>query len=95
MLQHHSCCPPAHAHRLALLLQRDDPFSVRVLPRVIWGVHPRGLDGMPVQHPSMWVLHHFLGSWKIRSPRDLLRWSVQRRLLLMLWQLFWPRCVLA
>ena len=68
-----------------LRLQKDeDPFSVRVLPRILWGVHPRGLDSMPTSHPSMVVMHHFLGSWKIRSPWDLLRWSVQKQLVLQL-----------
>ena len=69
----------------AVRLQKDeDPFSVRVLPRILWGVHPRGLDSMPTSHPSMVVMHHFLGSWKIRSPWDLLRWSVQKQLVLQL-----------
>ena len=47
-------------------------------------------DGVPADHPSIIVMHHFLGSWKIRRPRDLLRFSVMKRFVLTVWQLFYP-----
>lgn len=48
-------------------MQRDDPWNVRVLPKVHFGVHPLGLDGVSPDDPDIVVLHHFLGSWKKRS----------------------------
>lgn len=50
---------------LAVLLQRDDPWNVRILAKVFWGAHPAGLDGIPPDDPGISVMHHFLGSWKV------------------------------
>lgn len=47
--------------------QKDDPWTVRVLPKVYFGVHPLGLDGVSPDDPDIVVLHHFLGSWKVRG----------------------------
>ena len=44
----------------------QDPWQVRILPKIYWGVHPVGLDGMAPTEPRVGVLHHFLGSWKVR-----------------------------
>jgi len=44
----------------------EDPWQVRILPKIYWGVHPVGLDGMLPTEPRVGVLHHFLGSWKVR-----------------------------
>ena len=38
---------------------------MRILPKIYWGVHPVGLDGMAPTEPRVGVLHHFLGSWKV------------------------------
>ena len=43
---------------------RSDPWSVRVAPKVTFGAHPRGLDGVDPQDPRVAVLHHYLGTWK-------------------------------
>ena len=48
-------------------MQRDDPFNVRVMPKISFGVHPLGWDGLQPDEPGVVVLHHFLGSWKIRT----------------------------
>ncbi len=47
--------------------QKDDPWTVRMLPKVYFGVHPLGLDGVSPDDPDIVVLHHFLGSWKVRG----------------------------
>ena len=47
------------------LPQKEDPWSVRVLPKVFFGAHPLGLDGVAPDDPGVFVLHHFLGSWKV------------------------------
>ncbi len=48
-------------------LQRDDPWNVRILPRVHFGAHPVGLDHIEPDSPQISVLHHYLGSWKVRG----------------------------
>ena len=63
-----------------MLMQRDDPWTVRILPRVHWGVHPVGLDGIEPDSPGISVLHHFLGKWKKRGG-----WSSNRFNLYRLW----------
>lgn len=45
----------------------DDPWKVRILPRVAFGVHPAGIDGLTPDAPEIVVLHHFLGSWKVKG----------------------------
>lgn len=47
--------------------QADDPWKVRILPRVAFGVHPAGIDGLTPDAKEIVVLHHFLGSWKKRG----------------------------
>jgi len=39
-------------------------WPVRILPRVSFGAHPKGYDGVSAADPRVLVLHHFLGSWK-------------------------------
>ncbi|KAK9806068.1 hypothetical protein WJX72_000034 [[Myrmecia] bisecta] len=71
-----------HAH-LHPPSKRDDPWNVRILPTVQFGVHPMGLDHMSPDDPDIIVLHHFLGSWKVRGGwtkpskqlAKLLRWA--------------------
>ena len=48
-------------------VQKTDPFNVRIMPKVIFGAHPLGYDGLAGDDPGIVVLHHFLGSWKMRS----------------------------
>ena len=38
-----------------------------MLPKIYWGVHPAGLDGMLASERRVGVLHHFLGSWKAKG----------------------------
>lgn len=47
--------------------EQDDPWKVRILPRVAFGVHPAGLDGLPPDAKEITVLHHFLGTWKVKG----------------------------
>lgn len=47
--------------------QVEDPWRVRILPRVAFGVHPAGLDGLTPDAKEIVVLHHFLGSWKVKG----------------------------
>ena len=44
-----------------------DAWNVRVMPKVSFGVHPTGDDGVPFDDPGVLVAHHFLGSWKSRK----------------------------
>uniref|UniRef100_A0A383WPH4 Methyltransferase FkbM domain-containing protein n=1 Tax=Tetradesmus obliquus TaxID=3088 RepID=A0A383WPH4_TETOB len=44
--------------------KHDDPWKVRILPRVAFGVHPSGDDELGPHLPGVVVLHHFLGSWQ-------------------------------
>ena len=37
------------------------------MPKVSFGVHPTGEDGVPFDDPGVLVAHHFLGSWKSRK----------------------------
>lgn len=64
-----------------LLTQRDDPWTVRLLPKVHFGVHPVGLDGIEPDAPGITVLHHYLGTWKVRGG-----WSRNRVDLYRLWR---------
>ncbi len=52
---------------LGCCLQANDPWKVRILPRVAFGVHPAGIDGLTPDAREIVVLHHFLGSWKKRG----------------------------
>ncbi len=38
-----------------------------MLPRVAFGVHPAGIDGLTPDAREIVVLHHFMGSWKVRG----------------------------
>ena len=66
---------------LCPLMQRDDPWTVRLLPKVHFGVHPVGLDGIEPDAPGITVLHHYLGTWKVRGG-----WSRRRIDLYRLWR---------
>lgn len=37
------------------------------MPKITFGAHPLGYDGLSADDPGIVVLHHFLGSWKMRS----------------------------
>jgi hypothetical protein len=61
--------PAALTARPAHRPQLDDPYKVRVLPRVAFGVHPAGIDGLAADAREIVALHHFMGSWKVgRGP---------------------------
>ena len=55
----------------------EDPWQVRILPKIYWGVHPVGLDGMAPTEPRVGVLHHFLGSWKVKGGWRKRRFSLR------------------
>ena len=43
-------------------------WPVRILPRVAFGINPKdAADPVPPDHEGVAVLHHFLGSWKVRG----------------------------
>lgn len=42
-------------------------WSVRVLPKVSFGTHPSGEDGVSQDDAGVFVAHKFLGSWKSRK----------------------------
>ena len=50
---------------IAWRLQRDDPWTVRILPRVQLGVPTSPAYGLSPSDPSVVVLHHALASWRI------------------------------
>ena len=50
----------------ACCLQRDDPWTVRILPRVQLGVPNSPAYGLSPSDPSVVVLHHALASWRIQ-----------------------------
>ena len=52
----------------------NDAWNVRVMPKVSFGTHPSGEDGISQDDPAVLVAHHFLGSWKSREG-----WSGARR----------------
>lgn len=54
-------------------LQKDDPWNVRILPKVQFGAHPLGLDEMGPDSPDVAVLHHFVGTWKKKGGWGLAR----------------------
>ena len=58
-----------------MYLQKDDPWNVRIMPKVHFGVHPMGLDGMGPDSPDIVVQHHFVGTWKKKGG-----WGVAREL---------------
>lgn len=70
----------ALAHPVA---KHDDPWKVRILPRVAFGVRPVGDDAaLRPDTPGVVVLHHFLSSWQadrhrrlMQALRPLLSWS--------------------
>lgn len=66
-----NACAPAGGYcdclTFTFWLQRDDPWNVRILPRVHFGAHPVGLDHIEPDSPQISVLHHYLGSWKVRG----------------------------
>ena len=41
-----------------------DPWSVRFLPKIVLGAHPRALDAVAPDDARVTVLHHYLGTWK-------------------------------
>jgi hypothetical protein len=52
------------SHSQGQTLAADDPWGVRILPRVAFGAHPSGVDGVDPHAPGVYALHHFMGSWK-------------------------------
>lgn len=46
---------------------RQDPWGVRILPRVAFGTHPSDPEGFPGWEKRVLVAHQFLGTWKQRG----------------------------
>lgn len=69
------------------MLQRDDPWRVRIMPRVAFGVRPTSGSAadpsgdLQQQHqqdlqpdtPGVVVLHHFMASWQVSRHRKVLQ----------------------
>jgi len=73
-------------HAAVAVLQHDDPWKVRILPRVAFGVRPVGDDAaLRPDTPGVVVLHHFMSSWQAERHRRLMQ--ALRPLL------SWGRCV--
>ena len=66
VLAHATAHPPA---------QRDNPWGVRVLPRVAFGTPVQPTTGLSPTDPGVVVLHHQRGAWRRRQCR---RWFWQR-----------------
>lgn len=86
------CTPHGHRapsmslHAAVAVLQHDDPWKVRILPRVAFGVRPVGDDAaLRPDTPGVVVLHHFMSSWQAERHRRLMQ--ALRPLL------SWGRCV--
>ena len=54
------------------------------MPKVSFGTHPSGEDGISQDDPAVLVAHHFLGSWKSRKG-----WSGARRGVFSALRTFW------
>ena len=67
-----SCVRAVSESRLRRM-QKDDPWNVRVLPKVVFGVHPMGLDDMGPDSPDIAVQHHFVGTWKKKGGWGIVR----------------------
>lgn len=64
---------------LGLLLQHDDPWKVRILPRVAFGVRPMGDEpSLRPDSPGVVVLHHFMSSWQTARRRSLIQVLLSR-----------------
>jgi hypothetical protein len=64
---------------LRLLLQHDDPWKVRILPRVAFGVRPMGDEpSLRPDSPGVVVLHHFMSSWQTARRRSLIQVLLSR-----------------
>jgi hypothetical protein len=64
---------------LCLLLQHDDPWKVRILPRVAFGVRHMGDEpSMRPDSPGVVVLHHFMSSWQTARRRSLIQVLLSR-----------------
>mmetsp|Transcript_13518 Transcript_13518/g.38436 ORF Transcript_13518/g.38436 Transcript_13518/m.38436 type:complete len:382 (-) Transcript_13518:1448-2593(-) len=49
-------------------LSTSSKWPVRILPRVAFGINPKdAADPVPADYEGVAVLHHFLGSWKVRG----------------------------
>ena len=60
---------------------------MRILPRVAFGVHPAGVDGLTPDSSGIVVLHHFLGSWKKKGG-----WQRRKTVVQLLAQLMGKLC---
>lgn len=70
-------CVPAHlssSHVACFAVQHDDPWKVRILPRVAFGVRPISGDAtLQPDTPGVVVLHHFMSSWQASRRRRLIQ----------------------
>ncbi len=66
---------------------------MRILPRIAFGVHPAGIDGLTPDSPGVLVFHHFLGSWKKRGGWQKRGWALAKlRRKLSKWLPYLIRC---
>lgn len=60
------CCPA--------VLQHEDPWKARILPRVAFGVRPVGDDtALRPDTPGVIVLHHCASRWQTAQHRRLVQ----------------------
>ena len=68
-------------HNLSGDAARQNPpyWSVRVLPRVTWGTHPRAgsADGVTQKASEVVIAHKFAGSWKRKQGVERLPWPLR------------------
>lgn len=42
-------------------------WAVRLIAKMHWGAHPNGLDNLLPGDERIAVMHHYLGTWKIKG----------------------------
>jgi hypothetical protein len=60
-------------------LGNDSRWSIRFLPRIAFGTHPRpgSADGVPQAAPEVVIAHAFAGGWKRRGGVQALPWPLR------------------
>lgn len=88
------CCSRCHCHRWCprTATQHDDPWKVRILPRVAFGARPSDASALGPELPGVVVLHHFLGSWQSQASWHAAAPAHRKALQILAPLLPWARC---